>query len=90
MKKIILISLSIIISLNVFSQQIEPGSLWQAEMIYDPLENKFPNGKIQRFIYFENENEISTLTIYEKRSMTNGEVIISYMIETNNLEKLSD
>ena len=89
MKKIILISLSIIISLNVFSQQIESGSLWQAEMIYDTLDNKLPNQKIQRFMYFENEHKISTLTIYEKMDMRTGEVIISYMIEANNLEKKS-
>ena len=90
MKKLILISLIILAMINVHGQGIESGSLWQAEMIYDTLDNKIPREKIQRFMYFENENEISTLTIYEKMNMTNGEVIISYLVEANNLEKKSD
>ncbi|MEZ5044119.1 MAG: hypothetical protein R2828_32730 [Saprospiraceae bacterium] len=90
MKKLILISLIILAMINVYGQGIESGSLWQAEMVYDTLDNKLPREKIQRFMYFENENEISTLTIYEKMSMTNGEVIISYLVEANNLEKKSD
>jgi len=80
----------LLISLNLFSQKIEKGSLWQAEMVYDTLGKKYPKEKIQRFMYFENENEISTLSIHEKMSMTNGEVIISYLVEANNLEKKSD
>ncbi len=78
------------INFNLLSQHIESGSIWQAEMVYDTLDNKLPRERIQRFMYFENESEISTLVIYEKMSMTNGEVIISYLVEANNLEKKSD
>jgi hypothetical protein len=58
MKKFILLSLLILTTINVYGQGIEPGSLWQAEMVYDTLDNKLPREKIQRFMYFENENEI--------------------------------
>jgi len=90
MKLLILTCLSLFITLNLFSQTIEPGTLWQAEMVYDTLDNKYPREGIQRFMYFENENEISTLTIYEKINMKDGEMFISYMVEANNLEKKSE
>ena len=90
MKLSILTFISFLFTLNLFSQTIEPGSLWQAEMVYDTLDNKYPKEGIHRFMYFENENEISTLTIYEKINMKDGEMFISYMVEANNLEKKSE
>ncbi len=85
----LLLCLNLIV-VNLIGQNLEVGTLWKAEGIHDTLDNKLPNQKLQRFMYFDNEQEISTLTIYEKLNMTNGEITVSYMIEADNLERLTD
>lgn len=90
MKLLYLVLLLNVAGINLMGQPLAPQTLWKAEAIYDTLDNKLPNEKLQRFMYFDNEHEISVLTIFEKLNMSNGEIIVSYMIEADNLEKQSD
>lgn len=90
MKFSIILSFFLFTTINLIGQGVESGSLWQVEMVYDTLGNKLPNEKIERFMYIKNDSEVSMLTIYEKLNMTNGEIIVSYMIEADNLEKQTE
>ena len=89
-KKSLMICFAVLISMNMFSQNIVSGTLWKAETVYDTLGNAYPNEKIQSFMYFDNESSISTLVINEKINNENGEIIISYLVDGHNLEEKSD
>jgi len=89
MNKTILIAILIFLTVNICTAQNNLSqSLWYATMVHDTLGNAYPNQNIERFMFFENENNISTLSIDQKTSMSNGETIISYTVEANNLAKI--
>ena len=89
MNKIVISLILLIVFANVCpAQKSLDQSLWYAVMVHDTLGNSYPNQNIERFMFFENENNISTLSINQKTSMSNGETIISYTVEANNLAKI--
>ena len=88
MNKSTLTTILIFLTLNICSAQNNLSqTLWYASMVHDTLGNAYPNQNIERFMFFENGSNISTLSIDQKTSMSNGETIISYTVEANNLAK---
>ncbi len=88
MKKLMFVNLFLLFSLSLFCQESLNRSIWQAKTVYDTLGKEYPNEKVERFMFFENENNISSLIINEKLNMSTGEIFLTYLVDAYNLEKV--
>jgi len=86
--KQLLISLLLLCSfLNVQSQNIPVGSIWQATTVYDTLGKKYVNQVVEEFIYFESETHFLHLKLNQLMDTKSNESMISYSMLGNTFKQ---